>query len=349
VRARNPCQAEGYTLVTHYLATTAKIHAASTDSRALLEPGPYPPAGLPARFDRSATVAPQTVQRRSTQQNLSEHLNGDRMQPSSPRYEPRPLHLEEPAGLQTPWTRDFHDLAFEWRRLFSETLGTFFLVLVAAGAAVVNARSHGEVPLDARVVAPGLMVMAVIYFMGTISGAHLNPAVTIAFALRRNFPWRRVPGYVAAQLAGSIAATGFLRATLGNIGHLGATEPGPGINVTTTTLIEIVLTAGLISVILGTASGARNIGANAALAIAGYIILAGLWAAPISGASMNPARSLGPALVGDHWDDWWAYVIGPVAGGVIAVGFAWILRGPPSQAANQAARGTASDTPPQQQ
>ena len=266
------------------------------------------------------------------------------MQEQSARYQPRPLHLQEPVGLQTPWTRDFADLSFEWRRLFSEALGTFFLVLVAAGAAVVNARSHGQVPLDARVVAPGLMVMAVIYFMGTVSGAHLNPAVTISFALRRNFPWRRVPGYVAAQLAGSAVAAGFLRATFGDIGNLGATGPGVGISAATTVLVEVVLTTGLVSVILGTASGARNIGANAALAVGGYIIVAGLWAAPISGASMNPARSLGPALVGGHWDDWWAYVIGPIAGGVIAVGFAWVLRGPPSQAADEAAQGTAPGT-----
>lgn len=261
------------------------------------------------------------------------------MEPSTRRNESG-LHLLEPVGLQTPWTRDFHDLSFEWRRLFSEGLGTFLLVLVAAGGAVVDARSDGQVPLDARVVAPGLMVMAVIYFMGTVSGAHLNPAVTFAFALRRNFPWRRVPGYIAAQMAGALAAAGFLRATLGNGGHLGATVPGPGIGAATATLIEVVLTAGLVSVILGTASGARNIGANAALAVAGYICLAGLWAAPISGASMNPARSLAPAIVGGAWKDWWAYIAGPVAGAVIAVGFAWILRGPPSQAADQAAQGT---------
>jgi aquaporin Z len=183
------------------------------------------------------------------------------------------------------------------------------------------------------------MVMAVIYFMGTVSGAHLNPAVTISFALRRNFPWKRVPGYVAAQLAGSVLAAGFLRATFGNIGHLGATEPGAGTSGATAALIEFVLTAGLVSVILGTASGARNIGANAALAVSGYIILAGLWAAPVSGASMNPARSLGPALIGGHWTDWWAYVVGPVAGAALAVGFAWVLRGPPSKAADEAAQG----------
>jgi aquaporin Z len=175
--------------------------------------------------------------------------------------------------------------------------------------------------------------------MGTVSGAHLNPAVTISFALRRNFPWKRVPGYVAAQLAGSVLAAGFLRATVGNIGHLGATEPGAGTSGATAALIEFVLTAGLVSVILGTASGARNIVANAALAVSGYIILAGLWAAPVSGASMNPARSLGPALIGGHWTDWWAYVVGPVAGAALAVGFAWVLRGPPSKAADEAAQG----------
>jgi aquaporin Z len=263
------------------------------------------------------------------------------MQPLSSRRSPEPLSAQEPSGLQTPWTRDFHDVRYEWRRLFSETFGTFLLVLVAAGGAVVNARSHGLVPLDARVVAPGLMVMAIIYFMGTVSGAHLNPAVTVSFAVRGDFPWRRVPGYVGAQLVGSVLAAAFLRATFGNVGHLGVTSPGVGISAWSATLIEIVLTAGLVSVILGTASGARNIGANAALAVAGYIILAGLWAAPISGASMNPARSLGPAIVGGHFVDWWAYVIGPLAGGVIAVGFAWILRGPHSAAASDAAQGSA--------
>ena len=247
--------------------------------------------------------------------------------------------------MQTPWTRDFHDLSYEWRRLFAEALGTFFLVLVAAGGSVVNARSHGQVPLDARVVAPGLMVMAIIYFMGTVSGAHLNPAVTFAFALRGNFPWKRVPAYVAAQFAGSLLASAFLRATFGNLAHLGVSEPGTRISGVTATLIEMVLTAGLISVILGTSSGARNIGANAALAVAGYIVLAGLWAAPISGASMNPARSLGPALIGGHWRDWWAYVIGPIAGGIIAVGCAWVLRGPPSRSADAAAQGTTPDPP----
>lgn len=261
------------------------------------------------------------------------------MQTPSVHTVPEQLQLREPRNLQTPWTLDFHNTAYEWRRLFAELLGTFLLVMVAAGGAVVNARSHGQVPLDARVVAPALMVMAVIYFMGTISGAHLNPAVTLAFALRRNFPWTRVPAYLLAELAGAFLAAAFLRAVFGDVGQLGATLPGRGYGAGTALLIEVVLTAGLVSVILGTASGARNIGVNAALAVAGYIALAGLWAAPVSGASMNPARSLGPALVGGHLTDWWVYVLGPLAGGALAVGFAVILRGPPSTAATEAAQG----------
>lgn len=261
------------------------------------------------------------------------------MQPLPSHGHADPSSMREPLGLQTAWTLDFHNLSFEWRRLFAEMLGTFFLVLVAAGAGVVDAKSHGEVPLAAQVVAPGLMVMAVIYSMGSVSGAHLNPAVTVSFALRRNFPWRRVPAYVIAQLLGSVLAAWFLRTTFGNIGELGATQPGPGVGAWTTTLIELVLTAGLVTVVLGTATGGRNIGPNAALAIAGYIILAGLWAAPVTGASMNPARSLGPALLGGHWTDWWAYIVGPIAGGALAVGFAWILRGPPSEQASEAAQG----------
>ncbi|MDP9332065.1 MAG: aquaporin, partial [Actinomycetota bacterium] len=185
------------------------------------------------------------------------------------------------------------DLALELRRLFSELLGTFFLVLVAAGAPVVDAESRGGVSLTAQVVAPGLMVMAVIYFLGAVGGAHLNPAVTFSFALRRNFPWRRVPGYIVVQLIGATLAALFLRAMFGNIGNLGATLPRHGFPSEKVLILEVVLTLGLVSVILGTASGARNIGTNAALAVGSYIALAGLWAAPMTGASMNPARSFG--------------------------------------------------------
>ncbi len=223
--------------------------------------------------------------------------------------------------------RDFYDPRFEGRRLFSELLGTFFLVLVAAGGGVVNAQSGGQIPLAVRVTAPGLMVMGMILFMGAVSGAHFNPVVSVSFAMRGDFPWKRVPGYLIAQLIGSILAVLFLRATLGNIGGLGVTEPGPAISATTALIFEAVLTLGLLSTILGTASGAQNVGVFGALGVGAYIALAGLWSAPISGASMNPTRSLGPMIVSGNYHDWWVYIVGPFIGGILAVGVAWILRG----------------------
>ncbi|MGC9222089.1 MAG: MIP/aquaporin family protein [Solirubrobacteraceae bacterium] len=220
---------------------------------------------------------------------------------------------------------EFDDPRFEYRRLFSELLGTFMLVLVAAGAGLLHAES--QISLNAAVVAPGLMVMAIILFMGAVSGAHLNPVVSIAFAMRGDFPWRRVPAYIVVQLAGALLASLFLLAVFGNVGHLGATLPGPGYVAWQALLIEVVLTGILVSVILGTASAAQNVGAIGALGVGGYIALAGMWAAPVSGASMNPARSLGPALVSGDWRAFWVYVAGPLAGATLAVGAAVILRG----------------------
>ncbi len=221
--------------------------------------------------------------------------------------------------------KDFDDPRREWRRLFSELLGTFALVLVASGGGILHAK--GEISLAAAVVAPGLMVMAIILFMGAVSGAHLNPGVSLAFALRGDFPWKRVPGYIVIQLVGATLAALFLRWVFGNAEHLGATLPGPGYQNWQALLMEIVLTALLVSVILGTASAAQNVGAIAALGVGGYIALAGLWAAPVSGVSMNPARSFGPALVSGDWTSYWVYLVGPLAGALIAVGFAMVLRG----------------------
>jgi aquaporin Z len=224
---------------------------------------------------------------------------------------------------------DFWDDRFEGRRLFSELLGTFLLVLVAVGGGMVNARFGGDaVPFGARVVAPALMVTAIILFMGTVSGAHLNPAVTVAFAARGDFPWKRVPAYIVAQFVGACLATLLLWALLGKQGSAGLTLPGSGISTVTAMLWEVVLTAGLVCVILGTASGAQQIGPLAAIGVGSYIALAGLWGAPVSGASMNPARSLGPVLVLADWTSWSAYLVGPVVGGLIAVGMAYVLRGP---------------------
>ena len=223
---------------------------------------------------------------------------------------------------------DFWNDRYEGRRLFSELLGTFLLVLVAVGGGMVNARFGGNaVPYTARVVAPALMVAAIILFMGTVSGAHLNPAVSVAFAGRGDFPWKRVPAYIAAQFAGAALATLVLWAFIGKQGSAGLTLPGSGIPTATAMLWELVLTAGLVSVILGTASGAQQIGPLAAIGVGAYIALAGLWASPVSGASMNPARSLGPALVKGDWTSWWAYLVGPLLRGVIAVGIAYVLRG----------------------
>ena len=171
------------------------------------------------------------------------------------------------------------------------------------------------------------MVLAIILFMGAVSGAHLNPAVTLAFATRGDFPWKRVPGYIITQLLGATLACLFLLAVFGNIQHMGATLPGPGYEDWQAFLMEIALTAGLLSVILGTASAAQNVGALGALGVGGYIALAGLWAAPVSGTSMNPARSFGPALISGDWSAYWVYVAGPLIGAAIAVGCAWILRG----------------------
>ena len=225
--------------------------------------------------------------------------------------------------------RRFADPTLEWRRLFSEVLGTFFLVLVAVGGGMVNARFGGSViPLTAQVSAPGLMVGAIILFMGAVSGAHLNPGVSIAFALRGDFPWRRVPGYIVAQFLGAILATALLVALLGRQGTAGLTLPGAGISETTAMVWEIVLTVGLVSTILGTSSGAQNIGPMNAIGVASYVVLAGLFSAPVSGASMNTARSLGPALVLGDFTGWWVYVVGPIAGAVIAAGIAYVLRGP---------------------
>jgi aquaporin Z len=235
---------------------------------------------------------------------------------------PRTHHL---LTLEFGNREDFDDPRLEWRRLFSELLGTFMLVLVAAGGGILH--GEGQITLSAAVVAPGLMVLAIILFMGAISGAHLNPAVSLAFALRGDFPWRRVPGYILIQLIGASLACVFLLAVFGNIQHLGATLPGPGYANWQALLMEIVLTATLVSVILGTASAAQNVGAIAALGVGGYIALAGLWSAPVSGTSMNPARSFGPALVSGDFSSYWVYVVGPLAGALIAVGIASVLRG----------------------
>jgi len=237
--------------------------------------------------------------------------------------------------------RNFEDPAQEWRRLCAELVGTFFLVLVAAGGPMIDRSIPGSVGRAAAVVAPGLMVMSVILFMGKVSGAHLNPVVSLAFWLRRDFPVRRVPGYLVVQVLGALAAAWFLQAVVHVSARYGSTYPAAGHGALDALLLEAVLTLGLVSVILGTASGAQQVGLFGALGVGGYIALAGLWASPISGASMNPFRTLGPDVVGADLTAWWVYVAGPLLGGLAAVGLAFLLRGPGGgRSGSLAAQGT---------
>jgi aquaporin Z len=216
----------------------------------------------------------------------------------------------------------FWDPVHAWRRLLAESVGTLLLTFVAAGGDTIEAATHQSLGHAA-------MVMALIYTIGGLSGAHLNPAVTVAFAVRGDFPPRRVAPYIAAQITGAIVAALLLLAIFGNVGHLGATLPHLGSG--TALVTEIVLTAALLLIILGTAAaGPRLVGHNSALAVGGTIALLGLIASPVSGASMNPARSLGPALVGGNMGSYWIYVVGPLCGALIALAVTLAFYGRPA-------------------
>ena len=260
-----------------------------------------------------------------------------------------PVHSARAAllALEYPGTRDFDDPSLEWRRLFSELLGTFLLVLVGAGGAVVDAVSARRDQPHGRRDRPGLMVLAIILFMGAISGAHLNPAVTFAFCAARGLPLEaraRVHRRPAdRRLPRLPLPPGGLRTRRRPRRDL----PGPGIHDWQAMLIELVLTAGLLSTILGTASRAQNVGApRPPSRVGAYIILAGLWSSPISGASMNPARSFGPDIVLGDFSSYWVYLVGPFAGAAIAVGIAFVLRGRGGDVGGlAAARGGLEDDP----
>ena len=224
--------------------------------------------------------------------------------------------------------RNFNDPSQEWRRQFAEFFGTFLLVVVAAGGPMVSRAIPGSIGKSATAVAPGMMVVAIILFMGKTSGAHLNPVVSVGFWLRGDFPARRLPGYVIAQLLGAVAAAGLLQTVVGVSARAGSTFPAAGHAAGDALVVEALLTMGLVSVILGTASGAQQVGLFGALGVGSYVALAALWAAPLSGASMNPWRTVGPDIVSVHFTDWWVYVVGPVVGMVLAVAVAYVLRGP---------------------
>ena len=197
------------------------------------------------------------------------------------------------------------------RRLGAEAVGTFTLVFAGCGAVMVDAKT-GELGHIGVAFTFGLVIMAMIYAVGHVSGAHFNGAVTLAFVLTRHFPLRRATAYWAAQLTGAIVAAAVLRGSLGNIAHIGATFPSG--SDAQSFLWETVMTAFLMFVVMAVATDTRAVGEAAAIAIGGTIGLDALFGGPISGASMNPARSFGPALASGAWDDFWIWVVGPVAG-----------------------------------
>jgi aquaporin Z len=225
-------------------------------------------------------------------------------------------------------------------RLAAEAIGTFALTFVAAGADATARLSADQVSPLARALAPGLLVMALIYAIGDRSGAHFNPAVTLAFAARRLFPPRWVLPYWLAQLMGAVTA-GFVLVALFGAGAAEAGVSTPHVDAGVAVALEVVLTAVLATVILGTADRYELIGPDAAIAVGATIALCGLVALPIEGASMNPARSLGPAIATGRLGDAWIYLVGPFLGGLIAVGIARLLHGPPTPdgKAGEAARG----------
>ncbi|HEX2347552.1 MAG TPA: aquaporin [Ktedonobacterales bacterium] len=245
----------------------------------------------------------------------------------------------ERATPRPNFSTDSLDPSMEWRRLLTEALGAFFLTLAAAAPAVISVATGQKIGQPAAVVAPGLVVMALIYTVGDVSGAHFNPTVTLAFAIRDDFPWRRVPGYMLAQFVGGIVAAGLLRALFGNVGHLGATLPNPATGDLASLVMECVLTFLLVTVILGTAHDTKLAGHNAALAVGATIALDGLFASPVSGASMNPARSFGPALVSGDLGSVWIYFVGPLAGALLATLIAWALHGETTDTARRTAGG----------
>ncbi len=200
-------------------------------------------------------------------------------------------------------------------RVVAEFIGTFALVFAGCGAIVIDAETGGTISHLGIAISFGLVIMVMIYATGHISGAHLNPAVTLTFALTRHLPFERAIGYWAGQLVGAISAALALRVLFGNTANLGATVPRG--SAWQSFLLEIILTFMVMFVIMAVATDVRAVGQAAAIAIGGTVGLCAMFGGPISGASMNPARSLGPALVSSTWNAQWVYLIAPVIGAVL--------------------------------
>jgi aquaporin NIP len=212
------------------------------------------------------------------------------------------------------------------RRLGAEFVGTFALVFAGCGAIMVDAKTHQLGHIGVAITF-GLVIMAMIYAVGHISGAHFNPAVTFSFALSRHFPWPRAFGYWAAQILGALTAAAILRGSLGNIAHVGATLPSG--SQAQSFLWELVLSFFLMFVIMAVATDTRAVGEAAAIAIGGTVLFDAMFGGPISGASMNPARSIGPALVSGDLRALWLYILAPISGAALAALTYQLLRDEP--------------------
>jgi aquaporin NIP len=216
------------------------------------------------------------------------------------------------------------------RALVAEAIGTFALVFAGAGAVMVDAKTHALGHVGVAITF-GLVIMAMIYAVGHISGAHFNAAVTFAFALSRHFPWPRALGYWLAQFLGALTAAALLRGSLGNIAHVGATLPSG--SQAQSFLWELVLSFFLMFVIMAVATDTRAVGEAAAIAIGGTIGLDAMFGGPISGASMNPMRSAGPALVAGDLHALWLYIVAPLAGAALGALAYQFVRGEPTHPA----------------
>jgi aquaporin NIP len=209
------------------------------------------------------------------------------------------------------------------RRALAEAVAAFALVFAGCGAIVADSRYHGALGTVGIALVFGLIIMVMVYATGHLSGAHINPAVTIAFTLTRHFPAREALAYVGAQLAGATAgALALLAVWTDKPAHLGATLPSVGTG--SALVYELLLTGFLMFVIIAVATDTRAVGAAAAIAIGGTVGLDALFGGPVTGASMNPARSFGPALVTGEWHDLWIYFLGPLVGAALG-GFVYQL------------------------
>ena len=212
------------------------------------------------------------------------------------------------------------------KRLIAEAFGTFALVFAGTGALVIDQTCPGMIGHGGVALTFGLIVLAMVYTVGDVSGAHLNPAVTLGFALARRFSWRELPGYAAAQLAGALAASGVLKLLFPENATLGATLPAG--SALQSLVLEALLTLLLMLVIFSVSTGAKEKGITAGIAVGAVIALEAMFAGPVCGASMNPVRSLAPAVLSGQVEHLWLYLIGPTLGAALAVPLCCAMREP---------------------